>query len=191
MAYTVIESLNMASTKYVERIYDAVATTDIENGTFGYLDGLVENEDAVYNFVAGTKEGEDVVVADNPAWDVDASKITNQRKDKYVIPKGTVFRVRVVKKRDEFAISIDGFTDATKEKADVDAYVTIDSTTGKLVAADSKTDGAAFVGQILRKKTKGGTLVTTANKYGYSRVMYEVKVLNVSAVATDTETNKG
>lgn len=179
MAYAVFESTNMASTKYSERIFDAIATTDIENGTFGYLDGLVENEDAVYNFVAGVKAGEDVVVADNPAWDVDTSKITNQRKDKYIIPKGTKFRVRVVKKRDEFGISIDGVTVASKAKMDKGAYVTIDATTGKLVASDSKTDDAVFEGVVLRKKTKGGTLVTTANTYGYSRVMYEVKVTTV------------
>ena len=38
--YTVFESVNMKSTHYAERIFDAVATEDIENGTFGYLDGL-------------------------------------------------------------------------------------------------------------------------------------------------------
>lgn len=179
MAFTVFESTNMASTKYAERIYDAVATADVEVGTFGYLDGLVENENAVYNFVVGVKEGEDVVVVDNPAWDADTCKITNQRKDKYIVPKGTKFRVRVVKVRDEFAISIDGFTEATKTKADVNNYVTIDATTGKLIASDSKTESAVFEGKILRKKTKGGTLVTTANTYGYSRIMYEVKVETV------------
>lgn len=187
MAFTVFESTNMASTKYAERIYDAIATTDIENGTFGYLDGLADNEDVVYNFVAGVQEGNDVVVADNPAWDVDNSKITNQRKDKYIIPRGTRFRVRVVKKRDEFAISIDGFTEATKEDVDVDAYVTIDNTTGKLVASDSKTDDAVFEGKILRKKNKGGTLITTANTYGYSRVMYVVNVLSVSKAASASD----
>lgn len=179
MANTVFESTNMASTKFSERIYDAIATTDIENGTFGYLDGLVDGEDAVYNFVAGVKAGEDVVVADNPAWDFDTSKITNQRKDKYIITKGTKFRVRVVKKRDEFAISIDGVTSATKEKMKKDAYVTIDTETGKLVASNSKTENAVFEGKVLRMKSKGGTLITAANKYGYSRVMYEVKVETV------------
>ena len=51
MAYTVFESTNMASTKYAERIFDAVSTEDIENGTFGYLDGLADGEDVTYNFV--------------------------------------------------------------------------------------------------------------------------------------------
>ena len=40
MAYCVFESTNMGTTKYAERIFDAVFTEDVENGTFGYLDGL-------------------------------------------------------------------------------------------------------------------------------------------------------
>ena len=62
--YTVFESTNMGSTHYAERIFDAVATTDVENGTFGYLDGLADGESNIYKFVAGTKEGEPVVVVD-------------------------------------------------------------------------------------------------------------------------------
>ena len=115
MAYTVFESTNMASTKYAERIFDAVAATDIEVGTFGYLDGLATGEVNTYNFVKGTKSGltiGDIVVVDNPVWTEDTSRITNQRKDKFIIPAGTRFRARVVRKNDEFAESIDGFTSA-------------------------------------------------------------------------------
>ena len=87
--YTVFESVNMGSTHYAERIFDAVADVDVENGTFGYLDGLADGETNVYNFKAGTKAGEKIVVADNPAWSEDSSRTVNQRKDKYVIPAGT------------------------------------------------------------------------------------------------------
>ena len=34
---TVFESTNMKSSRFAERIFDAVAEEDIENGTFGYL----------------------------------------------------------------------------------------------------------------------------------------------------------
>lgn len=174
--YTVFESTNMASTKYAERIFDAVADVDVENGTFGYLDGLAEGEDVIYNFKAGTKEGEAVVVADQPAWTEDTCRRTNQRKDKFVIEAGTPFRVRVVKKNDEFAISAEGFTSATKEKAAAKKFVTIDASTGKLVVADAPTEDAVMNAEIMRKRVLGGLITTAAHKYGYSRDMYEVKV---------------
>ncbi len=187
--YTVFESTNMGSTHYAERIFDAVATEDIENGTFGYLDGLAEGEAVIYNFKKGTKEGlkaGDIVVADNPEWDADTSKITNQRKDKFIIKAGTPFRVRVVKKNDEFAVSAEGFTAETQEKvvgtdgnpvdfATKKVYVGIDATTGKLVASDAESEGA-MTGQVMRKRITGGKLVTPVRSYGYSREMYEVKV---------------
>lgn len=186
----VFESTNMASTKYAERIFDAVAATDIENGTFGYLNGLATGESVTYNFVAGTKSGlkiGDVVVVDQPAWDADTSRITNQRRDKFVIKAGTRFRVRVVRKNDEFAESIDGFTSVTRSVVSAvtnftttAVYVSIDATTGKLVAATTKPTGV-IVGQIMRKRISGGTLVTTANTYGYKREMYETKIIEVTA----------
>lgn len=176
MAYTVFESVNMASTKYAERIFDAVATTDIENGTFGYLDGLATGEDVTYNFKVGTKAGAQVVVVDQPAWDADTTKITNQSKDKFIIKAGTRFRVRVVKVNDEFGISIEGVTSASKDKMDVNAFVTIDST-GKLVASTSTTSSAVFEGVVMRKRTSGNTLTTAGGvTYGASKVIYEVKV---------------
>ena len=175
MAYTVFDSVNMASTKYAERIFDAISDKDIENGTFGYLDELADGFEHIYNFVEGTAEGKQVVVADNPAWDEDTSRKTNQRKDKYIMPAGTPFRARVVKVDDEFGITADGFTPATKENIDVDKYVTIDAT-GKLVVGDAAVEGAAMNAKIMRKRMMGGTIVTAAHNYGYSRVMYEAKV---------------
>lgn len=173
--YTVFESVNMGSTHYAERIFDAVADVDVENGTFGYMDGLVENEANVYNFKAGTKAGEKVVVADNPAWSEDTTRTVNQRKDKYIIPAGTKFRVRVVKVNDEFGITAEGITAATREKLEVGAYLTIDAT-GKLVAADATTDGAVMEAVVERKRMVGGSLVTAAHTYGYSKAMYEARI---------------
>ena len=178
--YCVFESTNMASTKFAERIYDAVATVDIENGTFGYLDGLADGELVTYNFVAGTKEGEEVVVVDQPAWDEDTCRITNQRRDKFVIPAGTRFRVRVVKVRDEFGITAEGFTPETREKADVEKFATIDATTGKLVVADAPVEGAAMNVKIKRKRTLGGTIVTGVRNYGYTTIMYEARVKSLA-----------
>lgn len=192
MAYAVFESTNMASTKYAERIFDAVAETDIENGTFGYLGK--QNKDyvghVVYNFEVGTTDGlkaGEIVVADNPAWEEDESKITNQRRDAYVIPAGTVFRVRVVRMNDEFAVSELGFTAATKSVAteetdfiENDVYVTIDAATGKLVATTSKPASGALIGRIMRKRTVGATIVTPARTYGSATAMYEIKVIGVA-----------
>lgn len=180
--YTVFESVNMGSTHYAERIFDAVAAVDVENGTFGYLDGLADGETHTYNFVAGTKAGKKVVVADNPAWTEDTCSIVNQRKDKYVIPAGTRFRVRVVKVNDEFGITIEGVTAATRnvvtDVSDFTAnnvYLTID-TTGKLVAATESADDAVMEARIERKRMVGGALVTSAHTYGYSKAMYEARI---------------
>lgn len=178
--YIVFESVNMKSTHYAERIFDAVATVDIENGTFGYLDGLDDNEDVIYKFKKGSATGKQVVVVDQPAWNPDECKITNQRKDNFIIKAGTPFRVRVVAFNDEFAISVDGFTSATQSTADVGKFLTIDATTGKLVVGDSTTSAAKFEATIMRKRIQGATLVTVANTYGYSRTMYEAKVTTLA-----------
>lgn len=192
--YTVFESTNMASTKYAERIFDAVADKDIENGTFGYLNGLADGESVIYNFVAGYKKGEDIVVVDNPAWTEDESKITNQRRDKYINEAGVPFRVRSIKKRDEFAVTIEGITEATRTlltnptNKDAPIYLTIDENTGKLVAstttkatvaetADDSTDTSIdFEATIMRKRMVGGLLSTPLRNYGYSNPIYEAKI---------------
>jgi hypothetical protein len=174
--YNVFESTNMASTHYAERIFDAVADVDVENGTFGYLDGLADGYSHIYNFKAGSKEGMFVVVADQPVWTEDTCRRTNQRKDKFVIEAGTPFRVRVVKKNDEFAVAAEGFTVDTRENADVEKFVTIDSATGKLVVADAAVEGAVMNGEIMRTRVMGGVVNTAVRDYGYSRKMYEIKV---------------
>lgn len=174
--YTVFESVNMASTHYAERIFDAVSDVDMENGTFGYLDGLANGESHIYKFVAGTRADESVVVVDNPAWTEDTSRFTNQRKDKYIIEAGTPFRVRVIKKGDEFGISAEGVTSTTRNLLNGnDVYLTI-NTSGKLVAATATTADAIMEAKVMRKRVTGGTLATAAHNYGYSRTMYEAKV---------------
>lgn len=173
--YTVFESTNMGSTHYAERFFDAVATTDVENGTFGYLDGLVEGESNIYKFVAGTKKGEPVVVVDQPAWDEDTCRITNQRKDKFINEAGVPFRVRVVRKNDEFGITAEGITSASRDKLKEKAFLTIDST-GKLVASDTTTSDAIMEAIVERKRITGGIIATVTHKYGYSRTIYEAKV---------------
>lgn len=169
--YTCFESTNMASTHYAKRIFDAVCEKPVENGTFGYLDGVETEGGVIYKFVAGTKEGCEVVVADQPAWTEDTSRMTNQRKDKFRIEAGVPFRVRVVAKNDEFALSPEGFA-GTPE---IDKYVSINAD-GKLEVADTVAEGAAMVGKIMRKRQIGSTLVTGVRTYGYARVMHTVKV---------------
>lgn len=174
--YTVFESTNMGSTHYAERIMDAVCDIDLENGMFGYLDGLADGYTHIYNFKVGTKDGAKVMVVDQPAWKEDECKITNQRRDQFNIPANTPFRCRVVKPYDEFAISKEGVTEATREKMDVDMFVTIDNATGKLVAADAAVEGAKMQGQVMRKRIEGGQLVTPLRNYGSMKTLYTVKV---------------
>lgn len=170
MAYTCFESQNMLSTHYAKRIFDAVCDTPVENGTFGYLDGVVEEGGVIYKFVPGVKEGCEIVVADQPAWTEDTSRMTNQRKDKFRIEANVPFRCRVVAKNDEMGFSTEGFVGEPV----IGKYVTIDAN-GKLAVADAATE-APMVGKIMRKRQIGSTLVTGVRTYGYARMMYTVKV---------------
>ena len=168
--HTVCETTNLRATHYVARIFDCVCDVDVDNGTFGYMDELAEGHSHVYNFKAGTKEGKQVVIAHNPEWTEDTSNRLNQRKDKFFIPAGTVFRAFVIDELDEVALSEQGFSGAPE----VGKYVTIDGN-GKLVVADEATEGAAMVGKIMRKRQIGSTIVTPLRDYGYARMMYTVK----------------
>lgn len=173
--YCVFESTNMKSSRFAERIFDAVAEEDIENGTFGYLGEQEEEGSHVYKFKKGFKAGETVVVADQPAWDY--RRTADMRRDKFVIPAGTRFRVRVVAKNDEFAITIGGVTPATRDKMKIGAHLTIDETTGKLVAAETAAEGTPVMEAVVeRKRIVGGTLATAAHNYGYANEMFTARV---------------
>lgn len=174
--YTVLESTNMASTHYAERIFDCVSDEAIENGTFGYLNGLADGQSHIYKFAKGTAEGAAIVVADQPAWTEDTSRITNQRRDQYIIPADVPFRVRVVKANDEFGITKEGFTSASAGQVAVGAYATIDTTTGKLVAQAEKPEADVYF-CIMRKRIVGGTLATAAHNYGSANEMFELRVI--------------
>lgn len=169
--HTVAETSNLRCVHYAERIWDAVSTEDIDNGTFGYLDGVETEGGVIYNFVKGTKSGAFVTMAHNPEWDYDTSRMTNQRKDKFFNAAGTPFRAYTLHMGDEFALSAEGF-DGTPE---IGKYVSINAD-GKLAVADAPVDGAVMVGKIMRKRQIGSTLVTGVRTYGYSRMMYTVKV---------------
>lgn len=168
--HCVAETSNLRCVHYAERIWDAVATEDIDNGTFGYLENPTDGG-VIHNFVKGTKTGSSVVMAHNPEWDYDTSRMTNQRKDKFYIEAGVPFRAYTLHKGDEFALSAEGFT-STPE---VGKYVSVNAN-GKLDVADEAAEGAVMVGKIMRKRQIGSTLVTDLRTYGYERMMYTVKV---------------
>lgn len=171
MIHTVCETSNLRCVHYAERIWDAVADVDVDNGTLGYLDDVAVEGGVIYNFKAGTSEGKAVVLAHNPEWTEDTSRITNQRKDKFFVPAGVPFRAYTLHEGDEFALSTEGFA-GTPE---IGKYVSIDAN-GKLAVADAPVDDAVMVGKIMRKRQIGSTLVTGVRTYGYSRMMYMVKV---------------
>ena len=180
--YCVFESTNMKSSRFSERIFDCVCSEDIENGTFGYLDEQEEEGSHVYKFKKGSKAGETVVVADQPAWKEDYRRTADMRRDKFIIPAGTRFRVRVVAKNDEFAITIEGVTPATRDKMKLGAHLTIDENTGKLVAAETvaaetAADSSPVMEAVVeRKRIVGGTLATAAHNYGYANEMFTARV---------------
>lgn len=169
--HAVCETSNLRAVHYAERIWDAVSKNDIDNGTIGYLDGVSVEGGVIYNFKAGTMEGKTPVLAHNPEWTEDTSRMTNQRKDKFFIPANVPFRAFTLKEGDEFALSAEGFVGVPE----IDKYVSVDAN-GKLAVADAPVEGAVMVGKIMRKRQVGSTLVTGIRTYGYARVMYTVKV---------------
>ena len=171
MVHTVCETTNLRAVRYAERIWDGIATEDIDNGTIGYLDGQHEEGGVIYNFVKGTKEGARPVLVHMPEWTEDTSNRLNQRKDKFVNLEGVPFRCFTLHNGDEFALSAEGFAG----EPEVGKYVSVDAN-GKLEVADAPVDGAVMVGKIMRKRQIGDTLVTGVRTYGYSRMMYTVKV---------------
>ena len=180
MIHTVFSSTNMASTKYAERIFDCVCDTDIDNGTFGYMGELVYRN--VYKFVKGTKDGEKVLVVDQPAWSEDESSVLNQRRNKFYIPAGTLFRARVVRVNDEFGITIEGISADTQsvvsECADFmknDVFLTVGED-GKLVASTSSIEDAIMEARVERKRLMGAKLVTPLRQYGSDNFMYEARI---------------
>lgn len=178
--HTVFDSVNMASTKYAERIFDCVCDEDIDNGTFGYMGELVDRN--MYKFITGTKVGEKVLVVDVPAWDEDESSVLNQRRAHFFIPAKTPFRARVVKVNDEFGITIEGIaptsqatvTDATDFMTE-DVFLTVGED-GKLVAATTSADDAVMEARIERKRLMGAKLITPLRQYGSDNFMYEARI---------------
>lgn len=174
---TVFESTNMQSTHPGGRIYDCVATEVLENGTVGYIEELAEGESHIFKFVKGTKDGLDPIVVDQPCWDPDESRMTNQRRDKFVIPAGTPFCARRIATHDVFAVTKEGFTAASQAQVKVGAYVTVDATTGKFVAQASKPASGSY-GKIDRTRMLGGALVTAAHNYGGTMELFEIRIVH-------------
>lgn len=169
--HTVAETTNVKAVHYAERIWDAVSTEDIDNGTFGHLENPTDGG-VIYDFVKGTKDGAFVVMTHNPEWTEDTSNRLNQRKDKFFVPAGTAFRCFTLTEGDEVSLSETGFV-GTPE---VGKYVTIDANGKLAIAGDTAPEGAVMVGKIMRKRQIGSTLVTGVRTYGYARMMYTVKV---------------
>lgn len=178
--HTIVDSVNLASTKYAERIFDCVCDEDVDNGTFGYMGELVDRN--IYKFVKGTKAGEKVLMVDVPAWDEDESSVLNQKRANFYIPAGTPFRARVLKVNDEFGITIEGISAATQtvvsEQTDFmanDVFLTVD-TDGKLAASATSTADAIMEARVERKRLMGAKLITPLRQYGSDNFMYEARI---------------
>lgn len=168
--HAVCETTNLRAVHYAERIWDAVADFDVDNGTIGYLENP-EDEGVIHNFKLGTMEGKAPVLVHMPEWTEDTSNRLNQRKDKFYNIAGVPFRAFTLKEGDEFALSAEGFAGEPV----VGKYVSVNEK-GKLAVADAPVEGAVMVGRIMRKRQIGATLFTKVREYGYKRMMYTVKV---------------
>ena len=171
MAYGVFESVN----PYGARLYSAVCTTDVENGTVGYIDELADGETVIYKFVKGVAEGKQLVIVDQPAWDADTAKRSNQRKDKFKVEAGTVFRVRELIKGEKIGISAECVSEDTRAALDNGAYLTVGAD-GKFVAAAGTDSAAIFEAKVESKRTSGGIVSTVGRDYGYTRIIYVARV---------------
>lgn len=176
MIHTVFESTLMKSTHGAERIFDCVATEDIDNGTVGHLGELVEGMSHVYKFEKGEPvDGHTFVIVDQPAWSADTTRTINQRRDAFFVPAGTPFRARVLAVTDEFGLSIAGFTADSKDAVKPGAYAVVDAS-GKFKAQADKPESGSYC-KIMRKRTLGATLVTNAHTYGDSYDIFELRVV--------------
>lgn len=178
--HAVFESVNMAATKYAKRMFDCVADEDIDNGTFGHMEELVDRN--IYKFVPGVKAGEEVVIAHMPEWDEDESSKLNQRRCHFYIPAGMPFRVYTCDMSDEFGISIEGISADTQsivsDETDFmanDVFLTVGDD-GKLVASTTSSDGALMEARIERKRLHGAKLITPLRQYGSDYAMYEARI---------------
>lgn len=104
MSYAVFESVNMASTRGAARIFDAVCATDVQNGTIGYISFAAKNN-GFYTFTAGVKEGETIVIVDQPAFDAECSRLAKNHRSNFIVKANTPFTVRELKKNDVIGIS--------------------------------------------------------------------------------------
>ena len=161
----------------VEELVNTAINEDVLNSPF--IDAFVE----VKNRGLGDKtefyaEGGLLSVATFAGnhWDTDRQAV--DLGSEITLPKEWIF-IHVYEELERFliGITIDGVTSASQSAMDTGAFVTIDSTTGKLVAKATATSGATFEGVVEGKRTMGGTLVTTAHTYGHSAVMYKVRVV--------------
>ena len=173
--HAVCETTNLRAVHYAERIWDAVCDMDIDNGTIGYIDGLADGYTHIYNFKAGTQEGMTPVLVHMPEWNADTSNRLNQRKDKFFNEANVPFRAFTLKEGDEFALSEHGFAGTPV----VGKFVSVDAN-GKLAVADAPVEGAVMVGEIMRERRIGSTLVTDLRTYGYGRMMYTVRVVSLA-----------
>ena len=169
--YAVFESTNMKAVHY-GGIVDALADADIENATFGYLDGLADETETekyplIYNFVAGIPSDAPLYVVNNPAWIENARTLAEQNRDQYIVPQGTAFRAFRVYTEDKFGVTAEAFASADRESLAVGDTVGLDAN-GKLTK-----NGSGFSGTIEYTRPIAGTN-TLANKGG--NLLYVIKV---------------
>lgn len=141
MAYNVVETTNM----YGSKCLSFQATADVENGFLVAKGDLVTGEKEIYKAEIPTTSDEVYLVA-NPAWSYNDNSVVDQNEENFINKAGIAFRGYQLKKDNKFKVYSTGIT-AEKDLA-VGQYITVDGTTYKPKAVDSKPE-TGFVGKIV------------------------------------------
>lgn len=183
--YTIVETSKLAAIHGGGHIYSLIADEDIENGSIGYVGELSEDVEGLEThefktFTADTLGSAKAVLVASTEWNYDECSKKNQLLSNYINEAGIAFRAYDLAYADEFMLSDTGFDATGVESLAKGQYVILaaDSTKLKVVATETETADAYFVGKIIGTANRGyGWETKSNNTYGNFRKMYLVKVM--------------
>ena len=160
MAYCVVRTDLMSGTTDPSclehgRFYNAHdAQEAIQNGSIVQVGDLEagERESHKYTDVAAGAVLNDVVLIAEPELITDTSH--HKGIADYISPAGKIIRGYRLHQFDEFSVSAEGFTSATRQAAQVGAYVSVAEGTHMLAASARKPDTGLYIGKIIDVEVK-------------------------------------
>lgn len=147
--YNVVETTNL----YGSMCLSFQATSDIENGMLIAKGDLVTGETSIYTATVPTTSDEVYLVA-NPAWSYNDNSLTDQNEENFINKAGIAFRGYQLKKDNKYKVYSTGITPVSGKDIAVGQYITVDGTTNKPKAVETK-PSTGFVGKIVAVETLG------------------------------------